>query len=204
MTNATPQYEIVCIGTSYGGLLALQKLLPALPAGFATPVCVVQHRSRDEDYGLCKFLQRCCRLEIREPNDKEEIRSSVVYLAPRDYHLMIERGTFSLSIEPPVSYARPSVDVLFESAADAYRERAVGVILTGANRDGAHGLTKIKERGGAVLVQQPMDAQSAQMPEAAINAVGAERIDYILPLAQIADCLERLCAADKVEAARKT
>lgn len=188
-------YEIVCIGTSHGGLSALQRLLPALPKDFAAPLCIVQHRSRDMDYGLCEYLQKRCQLEIREPNDKEKIMPGVVYLAPRDYHLFVEHGGFALSVEAPVAYARPSVDVLFESAADAYRERAIGVILTGSNRDGAKGLVKIKDRGGVCIVQQPAEAETSQMPQAAIDAVTAERVDYILPMNEIAGCLLRLCAA---------
>ena len=187
-------HGIVCIGTSHGGLTALQQLLPALPKDFAAPVCIVQHRSRDTDYGLCEYLQRRCQLKIREPNDKEQIMPGIVYLAPRDYHLLVERGEFALSVEAPVTYARPSIDVLFESAADAYRDQAVGVILTGANADGAHGLAKIKDRGGVCVVQEPAEADADQMPQAAIEAVTAERVDYILPLADIAGCLLRLCA----------
>lgn len=194
-------YEIVCIGTSHGGLTALQQLLPALPEDFAASVCIVQHRRRDSDYGLCEYLQRHCRLEIREPNDKEKIAPGVVYLAPRDYHLLVEHEEFALSVEAPVTFARPSVDVLFESVADAYRERAIGVILTGTNRDGAHGLAKIKERGGIVLVQEPASAEASQMPQAAIEEVTAERVDFILPLADVADCLLRLCAVSKVRQA---
>lgn len=188
-------YRIICIGTSYGGLAALQELLPALPADFAVPVVIVQHRSRDTDNGLREYLQKHSRLPVREPEDKETIEANTVYLAPRDYHLLVEQGEFSLSIEAPVAYARPSVDVLFESAADAYRAQSIGVILTGANADGARGLAKIKDRGGAVIVQEPESAQASRMPQRAIEAIGADRIDYIKPLGEIAGCLIELCQA---------
>jgi len=186
--------EIIVIGTSHGGLAALQTILPQLPPDFPVPVCVVQHRSRDAEYGLCEYLQRRSSLPIIEPNDKDEIKAGAVYLAPRDYHLLVERGSFALSVEAPVSYARPSVDVLFESAADAYGEHVVGIILTGANADGARGLLSIKEHGGVCVVQNPEEAQSAQMPAAAIELLTTERVDFVLPLKEIVNCLLRLCA----------
>jgi two-component system chemotaxis response regulator CheB len=182
--------EIVVVGTSYGGLAALQSLLPALAPAFPTPVVVAQHRGKDSDDGLCEFLRRYCPLPLSEPNDKERIESGHVYLAPRDYHLLVERGRFALSTEPPVAFARPSVDVLFESAADAYRDLVVGVVLTGANRDGARGLARIKSCGGLAVVQEPHGAESRAMPEAAIAAV---EVDRVLPLAEIAPYLNGLC-----------
>lgn len=186
--------EIIVIGTSHGGLTALQTILPSLPPDFPVPICIVQHRSRDAEYGLCEYLQRRSPLKIVEPNDKDEISAGTVYLAPRDYHLMVERGSFSLSVEAPVSYARPSVDVLFESAADSYGEHVVGVILTGANADGARGLLSIKEHGGVCVVQNPEEAQAAQMPAAAIASLTHERVDFVLSVAEVANCLLRLCA----------
>lgn len=182
--------EIVVIGTSYGGLAALQALLPALAPAFPASVVVAQHRGKDADDGLCEFLRRHCALPLSEPNDKERIESGRVYLAPRDYHLLVERGRFALSTESPVAFARPSVDVLFESAADAYRELAVGVVLTGANRDGARGLARIKAQGGVALVQEPLGAESRAMPDAAIAAAP---VDRVLPLAGIAPYLNGLC-----------
>lgn len=185
-------YEIVVIGTSYGGLSALQTLLPALAADFPLPVVVVQHRRKDNDDGLCEFLRKHSHLPLGEPNDKEAIEPGRVYLAPRDYHLLIAEGSFALSVDSPVIHARPSIDVLFESAADAYRDRAVGVILTGANRDGSRGLAHIKALGGLALVQDPETAESPAMPEAAI--AGTE-VDCVLPLAEIAPFLNELCHA---------
>ncbi|HEY0101071.1 MAG TPA: chemotaxis protein CheB [Pyrinomonadaceae bacterium] len=180
--------ELVVVGTSYGGLAALQILLPALARDFPLPIVVVQHRGKDSD-NLCEFLQKYCALPLSEPNDKEAIAPGRVYLAPRDYHLLIERDGFALSTEAPVGYARPSVNVLFESAADIYQERTLGLILTGANTDGARGLAKIKSYGGLCLVEDPSSAESRGMPQAAIAAT---MVDAILPLREIAPYLNKL------------
>lgn len=183
-------FELVVIGASYGGLSALALLLPALSPEFSLPIVIVQHRKKDGDDGLCEYLSKRSRLPLVEPNDKEKVEPGYVYLAPRDYHLLIEKSIFALSTESPVAYARPSIDVLFESAADIYQERVVGVILTGANRDGARGLAKIKSLGGLAVVQDPKSAESAAMPEAAISAT---EVDKILPLPGIAPFLNELC-----------
>lgn len=177
------------VGTSYGGLSALQVVLPALARDFPLPVVVVQHRGKDSD-NLCEFLQKHSALPLREPNDKEAIEPGRVYLAPRDYHLLIERDGFALSTEAPVGYARPSINVLFESAADIYQAHTVGVILTGANADGARGLAKIKAYGGLCVVEDPSSAESRGMPQAAIAATS---VDAILPVQQIAPYLNQLC-----------
>ncbi|MFL6229067.1 MAG: chemotaxis protein CheB [Pyrinomonadaceae bacterium] len=187
-------HEIVVIGTSYGGLTALQTLLPALARGFPLPVVVVQHRRKDNDDGLCDFLRKRSHLPFGEPNDKEAIEPGRVYLAPRDYHLLIAEGSFALLTDSPVIHARPSIDVLFESAADAYRERVVGVILTGANRDGGHGLARIKALGGLAVVQDPQTAESPAMPTAALAAT---EVDQVLPLSDIAPFLNELTQAGK-------
>lgn len=181
--------ELVVVGTSYGGLAALQVVLPALARDFPLPVVVVQHRGKDSD-NLCEFLQKHSALPLLEPNDKEAIAPGHVYLAPRDYHLLVERDGFALSTEAPVGYARPSVNVLFESAADIYQAHTVGVILTGANADGARGLAKIKAYGGLCVVEDPASAESRGMPQAAIAAT---QVDAILPLQKIAPYLNQLC-----------
>ena len=183
-------YGIVLVGTSYGGVAALQEVLPGLAPGLRVPVVVVQHRIRDEDGGLCEVLRDHSRLPVVEPNDKEAVEGGRVYLAPRDYHLLVEDGRFALSVDAPVTYARPSIDVLFESAADAYGEGAIGVVLTGANSDGARGLAKIKERGGFTVVQDPEEAESRAMPAA---AAAAAKVDRVLPLREIAPLLNGLC-----------
>ncbi|HEV2800913.1 MAG TPA: chemotaxis protein CheB [Pyrinomonadaceae bacterium] len=182
-------FEIVVVGTSFGGLKALQTLLPALAPNFPLPVVVVQHRGKETDT-LCEFLQRHSALPLTEPNDKDAIAPGRVYLAPRDYHLLVERDGFALSTEAPVAYARPSVNVLFESAAEVYREHTVGVVLTGANADGARGLAKIKAYGGMCVVEDPASAESKGMPRAAVAAVKA---DAVLPLASVAPFLNQLC-----------
>jgi two-component system chemotaxis response regulator CheB len=183
-------FEIVVVGTSIGGLKALQTLLSGLPDGFRAPVVIVQHRNKDSENGLCDFLGRSSRLPIAEPEDKETIVPGRAYLAPRDYHLLVENGSFALSTDPPVGFARPSIDVLFESTADQYKERAIGVVLTGANRDGARGLAAIKLLGGLTVVQDPAHAACREMPDAAI--AGSE-VDRILALEEIGPFLGGLC-----------
>lgn len=181
--------EIVVVGTSTGGLKALQTLLSGLPAGFPLPIVIVQHRGMGSESGLCEFLSQLSSVPVAEPEDKEPLRRGRAYLAPRDYHLLIENQSFALSTDPPVGFARPSIDVLFESAADEYQERAIGVILTGANRDGARGLAAIKFRGGLTLVEDPVSAACREMPEAAIAQT---KPDWILPLEEIAPRLHKL------------
>lgn len=182
-------FEIVVVGTSSGGLKALQVLLSGLPAEFSLPLVLVQHRGKDSEPGLCEFLDQRSSLPVSEPDDKEIVLPGHAYLAPRDYHLLIEEKSFALSTEPPVAFARPSIDVLFESAAAEYREHAIGVILTGANRDGAFGLARIKARGGLALVEDPASAAFREMPEAAIDTTD---VDRILPLEEIAPFLAKL------------
>lgn len=199
------QPEIVVVGTSLGGLHALEILLRGLPKGFSVPVAIAQHRHKDSDDSLSAFLQRQCALPVSEAEDKAEIAPGQVYLAPADYHLLVEPGqlreecqdggscpvpTFSLSTEAPVCYARPSIDVLFESAADAFGEKALGVILTGASEDGSRGLARIKANGGRAIVEEPTSAFCSTMPNAAIRAVS---IDWIVPLGAIAPLIVNLC-----------
>lgn len=185
-------YELIAIGTSLGGLSALKILLGALPKDFSAAIAVVQHRHRESDPSLGNFLQQFTVLPVHEVEDKERIQPGHVYLAPADYHMLVEYGYFSLSVDEPVSYARPSIDVLLESAADAYSDRAIGVILTGANQDGAYGLTALHRRGGVTIVQDPTTAESPVLPKAAIAAAV---VDWVLPLGEIATRLIHLCAA---------
>lgn len=182
-------FKIVVIGTSLGGLSALQTVLGDLPSNFQLPIAIVQHRHRDSDDTLKAMIQQFVALPVREVEDKDEMVSGTVYLAPADYHLLVEPGYFALSTDEPVSYARPSIDVLFESAADIYGEQVIGVILTGANQDGMQGLKKIKARGGKTIVQEPSTAASPIMPAAAISAVA---VDWILSLYEIAPLLVNL------------
>jgi two-component system chemotaxis response regulator CheB len=183
-------FKVVVIGTSLGGLSALKTVLANLPADFLVPIVIVQHRHKNSDGTMEELLQEHTCLPIQEVQDKDEILPEKIYLAPADYHVLIEPGYFALSTDDPVSYARPSIDVLFESAADIYADQVIGVILTGANHDGTQGLKKVKARGGITIVQQPSTAESAIMPEAAISAMS---VDWIVPLKDIANLLVSLC-----------
>ena len=183
------EFEIVVVGTSTGGLKALQTLLSGLPADFSLPIVIAQHRGQAADSGLCEFLGKCSSLPVSEPEDKELVLPGHAYLAARDYHLLIEAGSFALSTDPPVGFARPSIDVLFESVADEYLQQAIGVILTGANRDGARGLATIKSRGGITLVEDPISATCREMPDAALAQT---TVDWVLPLQDIPPCLQQL------------
>jgi two-component system chemotaxis response regulator CheB len=176
-------YEIVVVGTSWGGLSALRELIVGLPATLGVPVVVVQHRHRQSDHLLTTLLQDETPLCVCEVEDKAPMMAGNVYFAPADYHLLVENGFFSLSMDEPVRFSRPSIDVTFQSAADAYGARAVGVVLTGANADGAQGLRRIVSRGGIGFVQLPATAESPTMPQAAITAVPEARV---LTIAEIA------------------
>jgi two-component system chemotaxis response regulator CheB len=150
----------------------------------------VQHRYRTSNEGLPQFLRRHAKLHVVDTNDKQWLKPGTIYLAPANYHLLVERGELSLSVDEAVSYSRPSVDVMFESAADAYGAAVVGVVLTGANADGAKGAARIKKRGGFVIAQDPATAESPAMPQAAIDET---RVDRILPLERIGPFLVELC-----------
>jgi two-component system chemotaxis response regulator CheB len=184
-------YELIAIGASWGGLHAVSELLRGLPEELEAAVVVAQHRSPKAPHGgLEALLQDQTRRPVVEASDKDPIEPRHVYVAPPDYHLLVEPGQFGLSTEGHVRYARPSIDVLFESAADAYRERVVGIVLTGANNDGASGLRRIKELGGVAVVQDPGTAAMRTMPEAALAATAA---DAVLPISEIGKFLYGLC-----------
>lgn len=175
------------IGCSLGGFQALNVILSALPRDYPLPVAIVQHRGPDSSGMLAPALQEATELPVREAEDKEPIIPGCVYVAPSDYHLLIEAGHFALSTDAKVLSARPSIDMLFDSAADAYLERVVGVVLTGASRDGARGAARIKQKGGIVVVQDPATAESPVMPRAVIDTCP---VDRILPVAGIASFLQ--------------
>ena len=176
-------YSILVVGTSWGGLNALRELVGALPEDFRIPAVLVQHRHRQSNHLLSTFLQERTRLEVVEVEDKMPIQSGMLFVAPADYHLLIDRGFFTLSTDAPVRYSRPSIDVTFYSAADAYGATTVGVVLTGANSDGSRGLRRIFDRGGLALVQDPMTAESPTMPSAAIRCVPGARVQTISQIA---------------------
>jgi two-component system chemotaxis response regulator CheB len=172
---------LVVVGASFGGFDALKVVLGALPAAFPCALAIVQHQG-SPGTGLAALLQRYTALVVVDAEDKDDTVPGVAYVAPPGYHLLAERGSLALSIDPPVLHARPSIDVLFESAADVYGPGVIGVILTGTGRDGAAGLTRIKQHGGLAIVQDPATAARAAMPEAALASTV---VDWILPLEQI-------------------
>jgi len=188
--SASSVVTIVAIGASLGGLEALQRILPVLPANLGASILIAQHRRKDPDSQLCKLLARRCALPVVEPEDKMPLDLNHVYLAPADYHLLVEHGSIALSVDAPVCYARPSIDVLFESVADAYGPAAMGVMLTSANHDGADGLAAIQRAGGVVLVQDPKTAESPVGPLAALSKVTP---DAVLTIEQIAEQIIERC-----------
>jgi two-component system chemotaxis response regulator CheB len=192
-------YEIVVVGTSWGGLAALRELVGSLPPEFELPIVLVQHRHRESDALLASLIQDRTRLSVSEVEDKTRIARHNVYIAPADYHLLIEPGSFALSTEEPVRFSRPSIDVTLASAADSYAERTVGVVLTGANADGARGLRRIADRGGLVLVQRPDSAESPTMPAMALREVPEARV---LTIGEIAKHLAGLPGAAPASEAR--
>ena len=184
------RYDLIVIGCSLGGMRALEAILCALPPEFDTPVAIAQHRHKNSGDHLPDFFRRSCKLRVVDADDKQSIDRNTVYFAPADYHLLIDGAAFSLSVDEQVRHSRPSIDVLFESAADAYGSRLIGVVLTGANDDGAAGVKRIKQRGGVVVVQDPKTAEAPAMPQAAIAAAA---VDRILPLEEIAPFLVEQC-----------
>ena len=182
--------RFVAIGVSLGGTNALRAFLPALPENFPATLAVVFHRGKDSDESLIQFLQKNCAIKVAEAQDKTPILSGHLYVAPADYHLLVEEDHFALSTEGAVSFARPSADVLFESAAEAYGKDAAGVILTGAGRDGAQGIVAIKRAGGLTVVQAPETAECPDMPNAAL---ATNMVDEVLALERIAPFLASRC-----------
>ena len=182
-------YAVVGIGTSWGGLAAMTKLLGGLPGDFSLPVVVVQHRGKDSDRLLSELLQDATDMKVCEVEDKDPLEPGTVHIAPANYHVLIDAGYLSLTIEEPVRFSRPSIDVMLSSAADTYGSGAIGVVLTGANEDGARGLSHIVKRGGRALVQDPKTAEIPIMPVAAMKAVPSAEI---LPLDALAPRLIEL------------
>jgi len=184
-------YELIVVGASWGGLDAVGRLLADIRDDIDQPIVIAQHRHRNaKPTGLAELLHLRIKRPVQDVDDKMPIEPRNVYLAPPDYHLLVERGSFALSIDERVQYARPSVDVLFESAAFSYGPGLIGIILTGANEDGAAGLATVKERGGVAIVQEPTGAARRTMPDAAIAATVA---DAVLPLEEMAQFLYGLC-----------
>ena len=184
------QYQAVVIGVSSGGMEVLQVILQSLPADFCLPIIIVQHMHADSDNYLARSLDEKCQLTVREACEKEEIKPGVVYVAPPNYHLLVENDrSFSLSITERVNFARPSIDVLFETAAEVFGANLIGVILTGANYDGCRGLKQIKDGGGVAMVQDPATAIVDSMPR---EAIAMSKVDYVLPPVKIGPTLVKL------------
>jgi two-component system, chemotaxis family, protein-glutamate methylesterase/glutaminase len=188
-------HDLVAVGASWGGLDALRTLLRDLPATLDAAVVVAQHRAVESRSTLRDLLGAAGALTVCEPADKDELRPGTLYVAAPDYHLLVEGNRLALSTDEPVLYARPSIDVLLETAAESFRERCVGLILTGANTDGSRGLARIVELGGTAVVQDPLSAEREEMPRAALASVpGAVTV----PLDEIASLLVELCGLAKV------
>ena len=185
-------HNVVAIGASWGGLHAIGTVLEGLGPGFGAPVVVAQHRSPSDDQGLLPaLLARRCALPVIEGSDKGPLVPGQVVVAPAGYHMLVEDHCVEMSCEDLVQFSRPSIDVLFESVAEEFGPRAIGVLLTGANEDGARGLAEIKRRGGRAIVQEPATAERSEMPAAALRALEP---DAVLPLEAIAGHLVGLCA----------
>lgn len=183
-------YEAIVVGVSAGGLGALAQVLPKFDKNMTLPVMIVQHQSHDSDDFLVRYFDRLCRHSVKEVEDKMPVESGTIYFAPGNYHLLVEPDkTLSLSTEARVNYSRPSIDVLFESAADTYTDRLVGIILTGANIDGTHGAARIKKLGGLIIVQDPATAEADTMPMSVIKHV---QVDHVLPLNRIGNFVNSL------------
>lgn len=188
--NANFKPECIVIGSSAGGFEALSQVLKDLPKQFDIPILITQHRASGDDTFLGQYLQRLSGIVCAEAQDKERIEPRRIYLAPADYHLLVEQDkTLALSADDRVNYSRPSIDVLFESAAETYGEKLLGIILTGANSDGSVGIKAIKEQGGQTFAQDPKSAHVGVMPQAAIDT-GC--VDEVLDLDQIAEYFKNL------------
>jgi two-component system chemotaxis response regulator CheB len=194
--TAPGAHELVAIGASWGGLDVLREILRDLPAELNAAVVIAQHRSPESHpTAMRDLLGAVTRLRVIEAGDKDELRPGTAYIAAPDYHLLVEPGVIQLSTDAPVLFARPSIDVLFETAAESYRERCVGIVLTGANDDGARGLARVAELGGTAIVQDPASAQRDEMPLAALRTTPAAKI---LTVAEIAPALVQLCGLARV------
>lgn len=184
------KYEAIVMGVSSGGMQAMKVMFSLLPKDFNVPIIIVQHIGAHSDGEWIKLLDDKCSLKIKEADEKEIIEGGTIYIAPPNYHLLIETNkTVSLSIEGRVNFARPAIDVLFESAAETYRNKLIGVILTGSNYDGTKGMKRIKECGGLTIAQDPDTAASPFMPASAIAAM---QPDYILSLENIMELLIKI------------
>ena len=176
-------YKAIVIGGSIGGLEAVVSITSGLPRDYHLPVIIVLHRIKNQKSGLVEVIQAKCKIKVKEADEKESIRPGFVYIAPANYHLLIEEEeTFSLTYSELVNYSRPSIDVLFESAAEVYKDKLIGILLTGANDDGSNGIKMISEYGGLTVVQDPKTAKCDIIPK---SAIAKTKVDKILNLNEI-------------------
>jgi two-component system chemotaxis response regulator CheB len=196
-TSLKGRVDAIVIGASAGGVEALMALLPALPAGLPVAVFVVLHLPRDRPSLLAEIFAPKCALPVFEAQDKDVIAGGRIYFAPPDYHLLVDDSPYgpqlALSVDDPINYSRPSIDVLFESAADVYGPRLMGIVLTGGNHDGAAGLAAVRRAGGITVVQDPASAQVSLMPASAL-AMGP--VDFVLPLGGMVEMMKMLHDGD--------
>jgi two-component system chemotaxis response regulator CheB len=196
MSAIDENYRLVAVGASWGGLDVLRGVLRALPADLNAAIVIAQHRSPESHPTAFRdLLGAVTRLHVCEAGDKDELRPGTAYVAAPDYHLLVDEGSVSLSTDEPEHYARPSIDVLLETAAESYRDRCVGVVLTGANDDGARGLARVAELGGTAIVQDPATAQRDEMPRAALRETPSARV---ATAEEIAPLLVELCGVARV------
>ena len=175
--------KVAVVGASWGGLHAVGRLLAGLDSRCTLSIVIAQHRAVDSpDQVMLRFFEARCPLPVSEVSDKDDIEPGHIYIAPPDYHTLVEPGHFALSIDAPVMFSRPSIDVLFESASDSYGSELIGIVLTGANDDGSRGIRYVHERGGLTIAQDPATAERPEMPAA---AVATGMIDRILPIEEI-------------------
>jgi two-component system chemotaxis response regulator CheB len=184
--------SLIVIGTSAGGLNALSVILGGLPSSFDVPIVVVQHRAADS-HDLAQVLQDTTAMVVEEAEDKQILEDGHVYIAPPDYHVLVAPGEIALTTDAPVRFSRPSIDVMFESAAEAYGDGLVAVVLTGANQDGCRGAMRVARMGGRVIVQDPETAESRTMPAAVQRAVETAEV---ISLNGIAEALVRAASRD--------
>ena len=183
-------YKCIVIGVSAGGMDALERICKKIPEKFPLPIIVVQHLHSSQKGFLFEHLNSLCSLTVKDADEKEPIETGFMYFAPANYHLLVEdEKILSLSVDEKVNFSRPSIDVLFESAAYVYTNSLIGIVLTGANNDGALGLNIIKNNGGLTIVQNPEDASSPFMPNAAISMTS---VDFILKLDEIVPLLLKI------------
>ena len=190
MKKNQKRYEAIVIGVSSGGLAALTAILPNLSARMGLPILIVQHLTPGSDDFLATHFNAICSIPVKEAEDKEPILNNTIYFAPANYHLMVEQDkTIALSTAEQVQYSRPAIDVLFETAAEAYLDRLIGIILTGANSDGTNGIIRIRQLNGIVIAQSPESSEVDVMPLSAINNAG---VDKILDLKEIAPYINQI------------